>query len=600
MRQVIGYILVLVLSALITGSIAVYAWRQRRLHAAVPFALMMTGVTVWLLGYALELGSAELSAMLLWIKVSYLGVTTVPTLWLVFTLSYTGRDRWLTRRNLAGFFVVPLLLLALMWTNEWHHLYYTTYHVDVSGPFPMFAMTRGFTYWIGVVYAYVALLISTILLVRSFLRSTGAYRGQISTVLVGSTFPWVANVFYITGLNPFPYLNLTPLSFALTGLVIAWGLFRYRLLDVVPVARDKVVEGMRDGVIVLDDQTRIVDMNPIAQEIMGLPLSGAIGKPADSILPEPLGVLADYLATPERQTQIVLGDAPALRYYDLRVSPLYDRREKLNGWVAVLHDMTERKQAELSLQERTQELEARNAELDAFAHTVAHDLKSPLSVMVGFSSLLYSQIDKISRDDLLYNLHRIARSGDKMANIIDELLLLARIREIEQVDPVPLAMGEIIPDVLERLRTVIDDTEATVTMPEAWPTALGYAPWVEEIWANYISNAAKYGGRPDEGVLPQVVLGALIDGEVPATPGPCVPTTSTHITFWVRDNGPGLTEAEAAQLFTPFTRLHEVRAEGHGLGLSIVRRIIDHLQGEVGVVSELGVGSIFYFTLPLS
>jgi signal transduction histidine kinase len=168
-----------------------------------------------------------------------------------------------------------------------------------------------------------------------------------------------------------------------------------------------------------------------------------------------------------------------------------------------------------------------------------------------------------------------------MNNIIEELLLLSAVRRGEVVTD-PLDMAAIVANAQKRLDYMIDEYKATINKPETWPTAYGQAAWVEEVWTNYLSNALKYGGRP-----PLVELGATVqpDGSV---------------RFWVRDNGEGMTEEEQAKLFTPFTRLHQVKAEGHGLGLSIVRRIVDKLGGQVGVKSEPGKGSTFFFTLPAS
>ena len=142
-RQLTVYISVLILSALISGAIAIYSLRRRHVPTALPFGLMMIAVTIWLVGYALELYSTELDAMLLWIKFSYPGVMTVPTLWLIFTLQYTGRERWLTRRNVALLFVAPLVTILANWTNEHHRLFYSNFYVDIAGPFPRFALERG-------------------------------------------------------------------------------------------------------------------------------------------------------------------------------------------------------------------------------------------------------------------------------------------------------------------------------------------------------------------------------------------------------------------------------------------------------------------------
>jgi signal transduction histidine kinase len=232
------------------------------------------------------------------------------------------------------------------------------------------------------------------------------------------------------------------------------------------------------------------------------------------------------------------------------------------------------------LRQRTIELQSRNEELDAFAHTVAHDLKNPLNSLIGFAYFLEQRFTEMSDEDMLGDLRMIVQSGQKINTIIDELLILASVRQMEKVEIEPLDMASIVADAQKRLTGMIAEHQAEVVATDDWPVALGRGQWVEEVWVNYVSNALKYGGRP-----PWVELGAAEqeDGTV---------------RFWVRDNGPGLTLEEKTQLFVPFTRLDQARAKGHGLGLSIVRRIVEKMGGQVGVESEIGQGSTFFFTLP--
>jgi signal transduction histidine kinase len=221
------------------------------------------------------------------------------------------------------------------------------------------------------------------------------------------------------------------------------------------------------------------------------------------------------------------------------------------------------------------------AELDAFAHTVAHDLRAPIGLICNYTELLQNDWPTLSEAEINEFLGITRRIGRKSLNIIEELLLLAGVRKggakIARLD-----MAHIVAEVVQRLTDMQAEYQAEIILPEQWPTAVGYAPWVEEIWINYLSNALKYGGSP-----PCVKLGAAIQAD-------------QMIRFWVHDNGGGLSQTEQEALFTPFTRLNQLRVEGHGLGLSIVQRIVDKLGGEVGVESQgiTGQGSIFWFTLP--
>ncbi|MEE8391034.1 MAG: response regulator [Anaerolineae bacterium] len=248
-----------------------------------------------------------------------------------------------------------------------------------------------------------------------------------------------------------------------------------------------------------------------------------------------------------------------------------------------------------ALRQHTVQLQAHNEELDAFADTVAHDLKIPLSSVIGFAEILEEIHSELPGEDLRRYLHLISRGGRKMSNIISELLLLARVRKTE-VELKPLDMASIVAEATQRLDRMLKQSQAKIIIPETWPVALGHGLWVEEIWVNYISNALKYGGQP-----PRVELGfgthtARLSLTQPQ-PDDKAKTPDGKICFWVRDNGPGLSPEAQAQLFTPFTRLDRDRAEGHGLGLSIVQRIVDKLGGQAGVKSKVGHGSVFTFTL---
>lgn len=232
-----------------------------------------------------------------------------------------------------------------------------------------------------------------------------------------------------------------------------------------------------------------------------------------------------------------------------------------------------------ALRQRALELESRNIELDAFAHNVAHELKNPLSLVAGYAGVVERELATLPTDDVLKYIRVIGRNAWRMDQIISNMLLFAQVRQ-EDVEIVLLDMTSIVAEALEHLEELIDVSRAEITLPEAWPGAMGHGPWVEGVWVNYLSNAIKYGGRP-----PRVELGAsmLPDGMA---------------LFWTRDNGPGLAAEERLRLFTPFTRLHQGSLSGHGLGLAIVKRIVSRLGGEVSVESERGRGSKFSFTLP--
>jgi two-component system, sensor histidine kinase and response regulator len=226
------------------------------------------------------------------------------------------------------------------------------------------------------------------------------------------------------------------------------------------------------------------------------------------------------------------------------------------------------------LQEKNIELEKHNAELDAFAHTVAHDLKNPLNVIMGYLQLIEIACEDNALDDVHEHVQRARNNVSKTADIIESLLLLAGTSRRSALSLEPFDMGYIVKKVKDRMELTLQEYGVMLQEPSEWSFVKGYPAWVEEIWVNYISNALKYGGTPA-----QVELGQRVE--------------DTQVRFWVRDNGAGLSPEQQARLFVPFTRLHTERAEGHGLGLCIVQRIVEKLNGTVGVESTPGTGSTF-------
>lgn len=239
--------------------------------------------------------------------------------------------------------------------------------------------------------------------------------------------------------------------------------------------------------------------------------------------------------------------------------------------------------ANAELARHIEELREQNAELDAFAHTVAHDLKNPLSMLFSYAALLEEEWSTLPPDNVTEYLDFMVAGSKKGCDIVDGLLLLASIRKQTQVHTQSLNMAQIVDEAQKRLRDIIQNRQAEIFVPEQWPVVSGYAPWVEEVWVNYISNAIKYGGEP-----PCIEIGVTVQAD-------------DFVRLWVSDNGPGISDEKQAHLFTEFSRLEETQIrEGHGLGLSIVQRIVSRLGGQVGVESVVGTGCTFWFTLPLA
>jgi PAS domain S-box-containing protein len=356
--QFTPYTLPLIAAAAVSAAIAVYGWHRRSAPGAIFFVLLVLAVSEWSLAYALELDSTDLSAKIIFDALEFFGIVTIPATWLALALCYTGREKWLTHRNLALLAVEPVITVLLVWTNGFHGLIWGDVGLDTSGTFINLSETPRVGFWVHTVYSYILLLVGVLLLIQAFGRAPRLYRRQLISLLVGVIVPWLANALSLFGLSPFPELDLTPFAFTVSGAVMAWGLFRFRLLDIVPVARNTVVDSLSDGVIVLDTQNRIVDLNPAAQRIIRRAASEAIGQPAAEVFSARPDLVEEYRDVTEANAEIVLpgqvptsqaGQEQEQRHFELRILPLSNRRGALTGRLIVLRDITEQKRAEEAL-----------------------------------------------------------------------------------------------------------------------------------------------------------------------------------------------------------------------------------------------------------
>jgi signal transduction histidine kinase/PAS domain-containing protein len=724
-------IVVLPLIAALLAGLTILLALRRRGTGRSSLAALGAALLVWTLGQVLEQRLEPWPAPRFWEQVKFLGIVATPLGWLHFALVYAGSASWLTLRRLALLALVPAITTVLIWTNGAHELFWRGGNtIADTGPW----------FWVHTAFSYAALLAGTVILVWQALRTSGVHRLQAIALLASTLTPWAINGVFLAGLVAFP-VDPTPIALSLSTFLLALTILRYRLLDIVPVARDLVVESLGDAVLVLDNQGRVADANAAARRLLGVP-AAPVGQASDALLAPWLTLLPLDANGDEPEVQTVSRSG---RIYEVQVRPLLQRGQRL-GTVVAWHDITvrvtaeareralaqlaqrqardldlidqvrvaileehspealcasvvewiagsfgyrlaalylvenhdlvlkhqvgyahaltrqsvqrgvlgqvartgdaalvtdarqhpdfvfvdpavvsevavplhdgeqivgvlsvestgepqlgeddlrlllilgqsvssvlARARAEAALRAAHESLAQRVAELDAFAHTVAHNIKTPLTAIVVSCDLLGIEGVEISSEDTRGFCQIIRDNSMHLNSIVDALLLLASTTTSHSVPQHLMNMGTIVAALPRRLQTMISSHGATIELPPRWPLAVGYGPWVEEIWANYVSNAIKYGGPS-----PRVVLGAD-------------PPVDGVVRFWVRDEGPGLNAEEQARLFTPFTRLHLGKAQGHGLGLSIVQRIASRLSGTVGVESKPGAGSMFYFTLP--
>jgi diguanylate cyclase (GGDEF)-like protein/PAS domain S-box-containing protein len=347
--QVTSFILPYVLSAAICLATGWYAYRQRAVPGAIEFAAVALLETEWTIGYMGQSLTSNLAGKLFWNNVQFFGAVLVPVAYLAFGAAYTGRR---LRYRVPVIWLVCIgaaALLALIWTDGLHHLFRISPHLAPVSPILPLIFTNGPVFNLYTGFAYTLIIVGTVMLAITYTTAPRIYRLQVGTVLIGILIPWVTSV--VTWLDVVPYAlhDVTPLAFAISNLVVAWALFRYGLFNIAPIAYNTLVENLEDGVIVIDSSLRIVDMNPASQGIFHLPVGQALGKPLLEALPDLRSLYADLASEGAFQHEIEVPAGEGMKFYEVRISSLYDHRRWVSGRLILLRDITTRKLAENQL-----------------------------------------------------------------------------------------------------------------------------------------------------------------------------------------------------------------------------------------------------------
>jgi len=359
MIQLHPYSLFLAVSALATFIVLIIT---RRRTAPGSFALsgLLFAMFLWGLMYAFTWAVIPLHLKIFWLKAMYFGVVMVPALFLVFTLQITHRDRWLTLRNFIILSIEPLVILLLIWLYP--SQLFAAIHPAFKDGFTTMQIQRGAWVLINSIYSYSVILLSFFLLIQSSRSANSFFKRQYRIVLYGSIIPLALSIFSQTQYTALDQLDLTPITFGISGIVCTYAIFRHQFMNLIPIARGRLIESMSDGVLVVDAQGRIVDINPSMKNFLDDEPTSFLGKNISEALNIWNGNAERLLAGQEIRTELKLPNKPSL-YVDLRVTLLYDNDQHLNGRLIIFRDITDRKEVEKDLRHAMDRLQTQLIEI---------------------------------------------------------------------------------------------------------------------------------------------------------------------------------------------------------------------------------------------
>lgn len=382
------YLVLLVVNCVISIGLAYQRWRGQYAPLTLTFVGIMTLTVVWSAAQFSELISITYEAKYFWIRVQAVGAMGLAVTWYLFVLRQTGRIHSFAWQRILLLYAIPLLSMFLAWTNEFHQWIWQDLTIVSIGSFSTIRYMFGSWFWVQLAYSYVILALTIGVLIDTFRSSVVAYKQQAWVLTAAMSTPWVVNGLFFTEITPFDF---TPVATMVSGLILVWGTRRVQLLDLMPIARNMVMEGMQDGVIIVDRYKRVVDVNPAGQKLINIPIDELIGQPVEKVAeewPEDISWPQATHATTRAYLNIQSNDD--LHSLDIEISPLFTWRRAPVGYLVVLHDVTQRHRETqlLNSEKDVLQLLADGAPLETILTTLIHALETQFPAMKGAIYLL--------------------------------------------------------------------------------------------------------------------------------------------------------------------------------------------------------------------
>ncbi len=558
--------------------VLLYAIRHRDTVGSIPFIFLMSSITLWQIGYMLWLISSVPETKVLLDKISYIGVVTIAPAWIAFALQYSGDKKWLSPLRVVLLLIIPLITLILAWTNESHWLIWRDYDFYQYGYILLQHVHYGIGFWVLIAYTYFLLLIGSLLIIKTVLYSSPFYRRQAVLLISGVTLPWIGNALYVFKISNIPGLDFTPFLLGISGILVGIGLYFFRLLSIVPIARKALIEGTDEGLLILDGNNRVVDLNPACRKILNIDTPEVIGEQIINVWKIDPNILSRYIDVMKVNTEVQIDNKDGLKIYSLRIQPLYKDNGIFLGRLVTLHDITDMRRAQME-KNRIQKLET----IELMAGGIVHDFNNHISIINGNLKLI-EMATKTGKDIFSY-IDKIYNASGKAATLTKQLLTFTKGIEPQKE---LLDLRALIRETAELLLSA-SPVNYSIDYPEDIWQLKADEDLLEQVFSNLIINADQ--AMPDGGLLEIQVRNVVSAVNLPETLEPA----TKYIMIILKDQGIGIPKDQLQKIFDPY---FTTKQKGSGLGLAVCHAIIKKHAGYISVKSTIAKGTTFLIYLP--